>query len=129
MGIYIWHGHQIVVAWGKHGIQTLKNSVDLLQSIDWNTDICFSCDASLGGCSQGLDFPYDLSEGHSMLIVSGEIVDDPCTSYGYINIVNKNGVKQWDYTERNFESIYIKSLAIGSSDFIVAGVKRTGSDR
>ena len=114
---------------GQTWDSNVKKFNGLTSEISWNTEICFSCDTSLGGCSQGLDYPRDISEGHSFLLVSGYITDSPCTNHGYLNVVNKSGTKQWEYTERGFHSVYVKSLSIGVSDFIVAGIKGASNER
>ena len=46
-----------------------------------------------------------------------------------MNIVNKDGDKLWDYTERDFTSRYFKTIQTETSNFIVIGEKGEPGDR
>ena len=127
-GDIIEYNGDIYMAWasnccgmGQTWDTELKKLNGLSTDVVWNTEICFSCDQSLGGGSAGLDYPRDLEIIGENLIVVGEKVSIPDTPNPYIVSVDLNGEINWTSTEEDYVGLYKKSIETNNFDILAAG--------
>jgi hypothetical protein len=103
----------------------IKKFIGYSSTIDWNTEICYSCNQSQGSGAAGLDYPFDLAYINSQLIVSAEKIMTPNTSSPYLVSVSTSGSLNWSYTETSYNGHYTKAIAMGNSDILVVGEKHS----